>query len=78
MSELAIPEISNLLRDPSTYPAQPPTQGLVTANLLRVGYVVPIVAIGYTFFTNDLEESCPRVKSTQLQPLIQMEVELHG
>lgn len=77
MSEHAIPEISNLLRDPSTYPAQLPSQGLVTANLVRVNFVVPIVAIGYTFLTNDSEESCPCVKPTQLQTLIQMEVGLH-
>jgi hypothetical protein len=78
MSELAIPEILTLLRDPSTCPAQSPCQGLVMANLPRVDYVVPNVTIGYTFSANDLGQSCHQEELAKLQPLIQMEVRLHG
>jgi len=78
MSELAIPEILTLLGDPSTCPAQSPCQGLVMANLQRVDYVVPNVTIGYTFSANDLGQSCSQEELAQLQPLIQMEVGLHG
>lgn len=78
MPELATPEISTLVRYPQTGPTGLPIEGLVLVERVRVDYVVPVVAIGYTFFPTDLEESCPCVKPTQLQPLIQMEEGLHG
>lgn len=78
MPELATPEISTLVRDPQTGPTDSPIEGLVVVERVKVDYVVPVVAGGYTFFTNDLGQSSRYEELAQLQHPIQMEVGLHG